>query len=176
MLRRSPNRALQVSGGCPWVSGRADRLYHSWKGTAKRDLTVGAFFQNRNTGSASPPHSLAVWFVEGLSAKALNGTITEGNSGKPRQPGTLKSPGCLRRGWSDAGLKLLCSVVGSGSISAVFVLLQGTLTLLRGLRVAQACGRHSQGLSSFLWAGSSLYLASYALKHWLVASHRKWRI
>lgn len=36
--------------------------------------------------------------------------------------------------------------------------------------VAQACGRHSQGLSSFLWAGSSLYLASYALKHWLVAS------
>lgn len=44
------------------------------------------------------------------------------------------------------------------------------LALLRGMQVAQACGRHSQGLSSFLWAGSSLYLASYALKHWLLAS------
>lgn len=43
------------------------------------------------------------------------------------------------------------------------------LALLRGLQVAQVCGRHSQGLSSFLWAGSSLYLASYALKHWLLA-------
>lgn len=43
------------------------------------------------------------------------------------------------------------------------------LALLRGLQVAQVCGRHSQGLSSFLWAGSSLYLASCALKHWLLA-------
>lgn len=30
-------------------------------------------------GSASPPHSLSVWFGEGLSAKALHGTGAEMN-------------------------------------------------------------------------------------------------
>lgn len=78
---RSPNRTLQASGGCPGVSGKANWLYRSWKVAAKRELAVGMFFQNENTGSASPLHSLAFWFVEGLSAKTLNGTITEVNPG-----------------------------------------------------------------------------------------------
>lgn len=38
---RFPNRALQTSGGCPWVPGRAVWLYHSWKAAA-RELTVGS--------------------------------------------------------------------------------------------------------------------------------------
>lgn len=40
---RISNRALQASGGCPGVSGRAGWLDHSWKATAG-ELTVGSSF------------------------------------------------------------------------------------------------------------------------------------
>ena len=137
---------------------------------AKRELTVEAFFQNGNTESESPPHSAVFCFVEGWSAKTLNGTKYRSEFWHRAQLGNLSSlgpcrAGCLQRGWADATLKVLCSAAGSGSVSAVLVLLCIPLTLLRVQWVAQACGRHSQGLSSFLQAGSSLYLASYALKH-----------
>lgn len=158
MLRWS---ALQASGGCPWISGRADQMCRSWNAAGNRDSTVGAFFQNGNRRSAQPPRALAFWFVEGLSTKAPNGTITEWHGGRtsaardPAEPWVAAGAEQMLL-WSCRALPL---ALGAFRLFSRYSGERVLLALLRGLWIAWAWAWHSQSLRGFLGAGSSLYLA-----------------
>lgn len=117
--------ALQASGGCPWISGRADQMCRSWNAAGNRDSTVGPFFQNGNTQSAQPPHALAFLVCRGFISQS-----PEWHNYRMTRRANLGSPGPRRAlggcgGRADAALKLSSSAAGSGSISAVLTLLWG---------------------------------------------------
>lgn len=134
---------------------------------------MGAFFQNGNTGSA--------WITTTLSGVLVRrGFIRQSPEWHNYRSGFCyhtqlanlhRALGVCGEAdqmllWSHCALPL---ALGAFQLFSRYPGECILLTLLTGLQVAQACGRHSQGLSSFLWAGFGFYLASYALKHWLLA-------